>query len=112
MQESINFALVMKIRKCPNCGQLTHLETGQRVPLFCWHCAARVDFVALRTPEEWFALRTIATFERALPDPSRLVRAGKIALLVATPVAVVMLLICNGFDIFVVCDAAAPFVMR
>lgn len=102
----------MKIRKCPHCAQFTHLDAATRTPLFCWHCAARVDFVALRTSEELFALRAVSTFERALPHPSRLVRVGKIALVVAVPVAATMLLLCNGFDIFVVRDLAAPFLMR
>ena len=102
----------MKIRKCPRCAQLTHLDDGHRAPLFCWNCAARVDFAALRTPEERWLARTATAFERALPQPSRLTRAAKIALVVAVPVAALMLLVCNGFDIFIVRDAAAPFVMR
>ena len=101
----------MTIRKCPNCAQMTHLDDGERAPLFCWHCAARVDFAALQTPQR-FVARGAATFDHALPDPSRFVRAARIALVVAMPIAALMLLICNGFDIFVVRDAAAPFVMR
>ena len=55
---------------------------------------------------------TATAFERALPQPSRLVRAAKIALVVAVPVAALMLLVCNGFDIFIVRDMTAPFLMR
>ena len=103
---------IMKIRKCPRCAQLTHLDDGERAPLFCWHCAARVQFAALRTREERWLAHTATAFERALPQPSRLVRAAKIALVVAVPVAALMLLVCNGFDIFIVRDMTAPFLMR
>ena len=102
----------MTIRKCPDCAQLTHLDKGERAPLFCWHCSMRVDFASLQTPQQRLIARTSASFERALPDPSRLVRAARVALVVAAPIAALMLLICNGFDIFIVRDALAPFVMR
>ena len=102
----------MTIRKCPDCAQLTHFDNDERAPLFCWHCAARVDFALLCTPPQRFVARGAATFDRALPDPSRLVRAARVALVVTMPVAALMLLICNGFDIFIVRDALAPFVMR
>ena len=102
----------MTIRKCPHCAQLTHLDDDGRAPLFCWHCSMRVDFAALRTPQQRFVARTSANFDRALPSPSRLVRAARVALVVAMPIAALMLLVCNGFDIFIVRDALAPFVMR
>ena len=100
----------MTIRKCPHCAQFTHLDENERAPLFCWNCAARVDFGALRTPRQRLVADAATAFDRALPDPSRLVRAGAIALVVAVPVAALMLLVCNGFDITIVRVAAAPFV--
>ncbi len=102
----------MTIRKCPHCAQFTHLDDGGRAPLFCWSCAARVDFGRLQTPEARLIARATATCDRALPNPSRLVRAGKIALVMAVPFVALMPLVCNGFDIFVVRNALAPFVMR
>lgn len=102
----------MTIRKCPHCAQLTHLDDNERAPLFCWHCAARVDFAALQTRESRLLNDAATAFDRALPNPSRLVRAGKIALVAAVPVAALMLLVSNGFDIFVVRDVTAPFLMR
>ncbi len=102
----------MTLRKCPNCAQLTHLDDGVRAPLFCWHCAARVDFAALQTPTQRLAASAATSLDRALPQPSRLTRAAKIALVIAMPIAALMLLVCNGFDIFIVRDAAAPFAMR
>ena len=103
---------IMTIRKCPHCAQLTHLDDGVRAPLFCWNCVSRVDFAALRTREERFFAHTATAFDCALPQPSRLTRAAKIALVVAVPVAALMLLVCNGLDIFIVRDMAAPFLMR
>ena len=102
----------MTIRKCPHCAQLTHIDNDARAPLFCWNCAARVDFGALRTPSQCLLANAATSLDRALPDLSRLVRVGKIALVVAVPVAALMLLICNGFDVHVVRDASAPFLTR
>ena len=102
----------MTIRKCPHCAQLTHLDTGERVPLFCWSCAARVDFGALQSRANRFTASAATSLDRASPNPSRLVRAARIALVVAVPVAVLMLLICNGLDIHIVRDASASFLMR
>ncbi len=99
----------MTIRKCPQCAQLTHIDKGERAPLFCWNCAARVDFGA---PSRHLLAGAAIAFDRALSDPSSLVRVGAIALVAAVPVAALMLLLCNAFDIFVVRDAAAPFLMR
>ncbi len=102
---------MMTIRKCPGCAQMTHFDKGKRAPLLCWYCAARVDvdFAVLATPSQTFALRARAVADCALPNPSHLVRVGKVALVVAVPIAAAMLLVCNGFDIFVLRDAAAPF---
>ncbi len=102
----------MTIRKCPHCAQFTHLDAGERAPLFCWSCAARVDFAALQTPQQRLVADAASTFDRALPRPSRLVRAGKVALVVAVPFVALMLLVCNGFDIFIVRNALAPFLTR
>ena len=100
----------MTLRKCPHCVQLTHFDEGERAPMFCWNCAARVDFGALPTPAQKLLGKARSACDRVLPDPSRLVGAGKVALVVAVPVAALMLLICNSFDLFVVHDALAPFV--
>ncbi len=102
----------MTIRKCPHCAQLTHLDDEGRAPFFCWSCAALVDFAAMRTPSQRWALSAATALDRALPNPSRLVRAAKISLVAAVPVAALMLLVCNGFNIWIVRDVAAPFLMR
>lgn len=102
----------MTIRKCPHCAQFTHLDEAERTPLFFWNCAARVDFGALATPQQRALANAATAFDRALPDLARLRRVGAIALVVAVPIATLMLLVCNGFHIFIVRDAAAPFLMR
>ena len=51
-------------------------------------------------------------FDQTLPMPSRLVGVARVALLCAVPIAALMLLMCNGFDIAIVRDAAAPFLTR
>ena len=102
----------MTIRKCPHCTQFTHLDEGARAPLFCWSCAARVDFGALRTPRQRLVSDAATSLDRVLPNPSRVVRFAKIALVVAVPVATLMLLICNGFDVHIVRDASAPLLTR
>lgn len=101
----------MKIRKCPNCAQLIHFEPRQ-FTLVCWNCAHFTNTAQLQTPGEKRVGRARAVADRALPNPSRLVGIGKVALVVAVPIAALMLLVCNAFDIHVVRDAAAPFVMR
>ena len=101
----------MTIRKCPHCAQLLHFDDGERA-LVCWNCSRFAALTELATPGERRIRRALTNFDRALPNPSRLVRAGKIALVVAAPVAALMLLVCNGFDITVVRDAATPFMMR
>ena len=98
----------MKIRKCPDCAQLIHFEP--QAPLQrCWNCGKVSDFSALYSPLQRLALWLRTRFDRGLPDPSRLVRAGTVALVVAVPLAIVMLLICNSLNIFIVHDASAPF---
>lgn len=101
----------MTIRKCPHCAQLLHFDGCERA-LVCWNCWNFSALPTLATPGEKRIHRAIANFDRALPHPSRLVRAAKIALVVAVPVAAMMLLVCNGFDIFVVRDMTAPFLTR
>lgn len=101
----------MTIRKCPHCAQLLHFDDGERA-LVCWNCSRFAALSTLATPGEKRIHRALTNFDRALPNPSRLVRAGKVALVVAVPVAALMLLVCNGFDIFVVRDMTAPFLTR
>ena len=101
----------MKIRKCPYCAQLIHFEPRPS-PLICWNCAHRTDAAKLRTPGEKRWQRAVALFDQTLPMPSRLVGVARVALLCAVPIAALMLLVCNGFDIAIVRDAAAPFLMR
>ena len=101
----------MTIRKCPHCAQLLHFDEGARA-LVCWNCSRFVATSMLATPGEQRVQRALINFDRALPNPSRLVRMGKIALVVAAPVAALMLGFCNGFDVHVVRDMAAPFLMR
>ena len=101
----------MKIRKCPGCAQLIHCDAHQN-RVRCWNCARLSEVAPLATAEEKFGRTSLAAFDRALPHPSRLVRVARIALVVAAPVAALMLLIGNGFDLAIVRDAAAPFVMR
>ena len=98
----------MTIRKCPHCAQLLHFDNGERA-LVCWNCSRFAALSALATPGEKRVQRALTNFDRALPNPSRLVRAAQIALVVAVPVAALMLLVSNGFDIFIVRDATAPF---
>ncbi len=109
--ERARAAQTMTIRKCPHCAQLIHFEPRETA-LVCWNCAHFTHAASLQTPGEKRVGRARALADRALPNPSRLVRVGKIALVVAVPIAALMLLICNAFDIFVVRDALAPFVMR
>lgn len=101
----------MIIRKCPHCAQLLHFDERQNA-LVCWNCSRFATLTELSTPGEKRIQRALTSFDRALPNPSRLVRVGKVALVMAVPVAALMLLVCNGFDIAVVRDMMAPFLVR
>ena len=57
------------------------------------------------SPVVAFAVRVLASSRVS----ERTRRSNKGALVVAVPVAALMLLVCNGFNIFIVRDATAPF---
>ncbi len=102
----------MKIRQCPGCAQLVHFEPS--IPVQgCWNCGEVTDFSHFKTPEEWLGLWVLrgldSVLQSTLPSCSRIAGAGKVALVVATPIAIVMLLICNSFNIRIVHDLTAPF---
>jgi hypothetical protein len=98
----------MKIRPCPGCAQLVHFEESFPIEK-CWNCGLTTDFSHLKTPEERLFLWIGSLFDRTLPDCSGLVGVGRVALVIAVPIAVMMLLICNSFNIRIVPDPTVPF---
>ena len=102
----------MKIRLCPACAQLVHFEANRAIQE-CWNCRRATDFSTVKAPEERLGLWLLSGAENALSRvfflwPNRL-RAGKIALVAAMPVAIVMLLLCNSFDVQILHDLVSPF---
>jgi hypothetical protein len=101
----------MTIRKCPACAQLIHFDRGVRVEA-CWNCGHVTVLSSLESTGESTAqklkriLQSAAELDFGPPFYSRRTRA---AFLLAIPVAMTMLLICNSFNISVVRDPAAPF---
>jgi hypothetical protein len=99
------------IKKCPSCAQLMHIDLGMRIEV-CWNCTQAVTLASLASPEEKGVLRLRRAVQRSIeidfgpPVYSRRVRT---AFLVAIPIAVTMLLICNSFSISTISDPAAPF---
>lgn len=100
----------MKIRYCPNCAQLVHFEPEYPV-MRCWNCDAVSDFSRFPTAEERLMARAAELLKMPLPSISRLARAGKIACVLAVPLAAAMLLLCNSFNITVVHDPTQPFLI-
>ena len=102
----------MKIRRCPDCAELVHFEAASPVQR-CWNCARVTDFSQLQAPDVlfgWVLLGLVyAALQRTLPLWARLGRVSKPAFLFALPAVVVMLLICNSFDLRIVHDLAASF---
>lgn len=100
----------MQIRKCGKCAQLVHADVSHSQR--CWNCGA---FVLFSTGENWAqtVLRVLdvrlTTVLAPLFDGERWTRWNRRALLMALPFAVVMLLICNSFQISVVHDITIPF---
>lgn len=102
----------MEIRHCPGCAHLVHFEPSTPTQK-CWNCGTVTNYSHLKTPEEqlglWLLCGLDIVLEKTLPSCSHVVGAGKVALAVAMPVAIVMLLIGNSFNIHVVHDFTAPF---
>ena len=104
----------MKIRRCPACAQLIHFDPP-RLTRACWSCGRVCDARSRMVFEEALAARAWALLEALLdwlPPCSRLVGVGRVALAAAFPIAVLMLLLCNGFDIRIVEEPASPFFRR
>jgi hypothetical protein len=99
------------IKKCPSCAQLMHVDLGVRIEV-CWNCTQAVALASLDSPKEKGVQRLKREVHRSAeldfgpPVYSRRVRT---AFLVAIPIAVTMLLICNSFSISIISDPAAPF---
>ncbi len=100
----------MQIKKCPHCAQLVHVDVLYSQP--CWNCGAFVDF----TPRENWAQTVFRVLDVRLTkvlspvfDGERWIKWNRRALLTALPLAVVMLLTCNSFQIGIVRDITTPF---
>lgn len=102
----------MKIRRCPDCAELVHFEEACPIQR-CWNCARVTDFSQLQSPNVlllWALLGvTYAALQRTLPLWARLGKVSRPAFLFALPAVVLMLLICNSFDIRIVHDLTASF---
>lgn len=100
----------MQIKKCRSCAQLVHIDVLYAQP--CWNCGAFVDF-ALRENRVQIFFRVLdSSLTKWLTpffDGERWIQWNRRALLTALPFAVLMLLICNSFQISVVKDATVPF---
>lgn len=100
----------MTIRKCPHCLQLNHFD-GESTLAPCWRCKAWSDFAQIRTFGQKFVGTTDAVISAHLPDliASRWNYYGKLGLLAALPIVVLMLLICNSFNIHIVTNLVNSF---
>ena len=101
----------MKIIKCPACKQYVHFDCAPGI-IKCWSCGAISDFSRIASAPE----KALTAMDRALgslpfPDMSSpaFLKAGKAGVLLALPVAITMLLICNSFNISVVHDLSDSF---
>jgi len=102
----------MKIRRCPVCAKLVHFEANRPVER-CWNCGRVSDFSLIQSPDQRLGSWLVNGAETILGSLfflwPRSVRAGRAALVVAMPFAILMLLICNSFDVRVVNDLTASF---
>jgi hypothetical protein len=102
----------MKIRQCPRCVELVHFDLGTPIQK-CWNCGEVSNFSHLKTIEERVSLWLLRGFDivlqSALPPCSQIAVVGKVTLVVTMPIAIVMLLICNSFNIRIVHNLSVPF---
>ena len=104
----------MKIKKCPDCVQLIHFDQQVGVTR-CWNCGTMTDFSKQHSAEQKIGLWLDSRISSLLSPFYNLAfwkRWGHIALVIALPTSIVMLLICNSLQIRIVHDAAAPFLWR
>jgi hypothetical protein len=110
----------MKIRYCPHCVELVHFEAEDPLQR-CWNCRRVSNFALVKSPEQRLGVWLLGQIEGAgqaviffclRPLGRRAAAAvAKVVLVEAIPAVVVMLLVSNSFDIRVVHDLAAPFLM-
>ncbi len=101
----------MQIKKCPDCRAYLHFEKEIGIRR-CWNCGVVTNFLEHPSFEAkvWLMVGSGASlFLMPFVNLVQQSRYGRIALVLSLPVAVVMLLICNSFQISIVQDAAAPF---
>jgi len=101
----------MKIVKCLACKECVHFDGAPNVEK-CWNCGAVTDFSRIKTVEEKLLAWCDQTLSRVpFPDLSSpsFRRASKAGILVALPIAAVMLLLCNSLNISIVRDPIDSF---
>lgn len=101
----------MTIKKCPGCVQYIHFDFHVGFEK-CWNCGLLTDFSQLKSPEERLILlleNKLSVIAQPFSERVHFRAVGKAALVMALPVAVTMLLICNSLNISIVHDPTAPF---
>lgn len=87
----------MRIRRCSACAQLVHFRPACPSPS-CWNCGVRCNFARPN------ALHRALWLLPELPLLSQASGLARLALVAAMPIAALMLLMCNSFDIHIVHD--------
>jgi hypothetical protein len=94
----------MTIRKCPACAQLIHFQAESEIET-CWNCGRTAVRAQLKLLEQRVVDSAVRAFdnngELRLGPPSYN-KQRRIALLIALPVVVLMLMNCNSLDIHII----------